>query len=380
LPGNLLGGEGLGALSPILGDVGAVTSATGGLLGGVAGIVGDLSGGGAPVVGNLLTPVTAAVDGVLGGHPADPLGGLLGGSTGGGLDGSGALLGTNAPLQPVGDVANTVIDAVHATLEQVGHEVPGLNDPVHAVINLGNSVGLGQLGEASNPLTDAANLPGAVLTGGGAPAVAQLANDVGHVADATGGVLGAVAGALPAAGADGHGAGTPLDGALAAATTLLGATEAGSAGSPVGGLLGGLTGTTTGQAEGGTHPLIDLSAGPTTTAPVAQAAVLTDPADPAHTVQASAIGVSGDQPSAVTASLLSSDGIVLPQTSGGADQLVGQVLSSVPAGAPTSEAGSSHDLHVDLGIVSVDLGSHAEVQHTDPTPHTTTSGLHLLGL
>lgn len=612
LPGALLGGQGLGALSPILGDVGAVTSAAGGLLSGVTGIVGELGGGaGAPAVGNLLSPVTAAVDGLLGGHSANPVDGLLGGLNGGGLNGtgallgsnaplqpvgdaanvlidnvhatleqvghdvsilndplhavisfgntvglgelgetsnlltdavnlpgailtgnapggvaqvvtdvghvadalggvvgsatgildaaggglgagtpgggilapvnsalsgltgghdanpldgllgglnggagsglSGALLGTNAPLQPVGDVANAVIDGVHATLEQVGHEVPVLNDPLHAVISLGNSAGLGQLGASNNLLTDLVNLPGAVLTGNGAPAVAQVTDDVGHVADAAGGVLGSVAGILPAAGADGHGTGTPLDGVLSTVTTVLGATNIGAPASLGDNLLGGLAGGTSGEAGAGTHPLIDLavgpttatpvadlsvltpsadpahavqvsaigvsgdqpslttanlltgaaeltggttaggageathplidlSAGPTTATPVAEAAVLSPPADPAHAVQVSAIGVGSDQPSTITASLLSNDGIVLPQTTGGADQLVGQVLNSVTAAAPTNEAGTSHDLHVDLGIVSVDLGSHSEVQHTDPTPHTATSGLHLLGL
>lgn len=108
--------------------------------------------------------------------------------------------------------------------------------------------------------------------------------------------------------------------------------------------------------------------------------MLTPAADPAHTVQVSAIGVSGDQPSVVTANLLSSDGIVLPQSSGGADQLVGQVLNAVSSAAPTAAAGSSHDAHLDLGIVSIDLGGHTETLHVDPTPHTATSGLHLLGL
>jgi hypothetical protein len=613
LPGALLDGQGVGALSPILGDVGAVTSAAGGLLSGVAGTVGDLGGGaGAPAVGNLLTPVTAAVDGLLDGHSANPLDGLLGGLNGGGLDGTGALLGsnaplqpvgdvanvlidnvhatleqvghdvsilndplhavislgntaglgelgdtsnlltdainlpgailtgnapggvaqvvndvghvadalggvvgsatgildtagggglgagtpgagilapvtsalggltggydtgpldgllgglnggagsgvtgallgTNAPLQPVGDVANTLINGVHATLEQAGHDVPALNDPLHSVINLGNTAGLGQLGESSNLLTDVVNLPGAVLTGDGVPAATQLVNDAAHVADATGSVLGSVAGIVSAAGTDGHGTGTSLDGVLTTVTTALGSADTGAAGNPVGDLLVGLTGSTSGEAgaathplidvsagpataspladlsvltpssdpahtvqvsavavgadqpslasasllsgvagqaggttEGnagtGTHPLIEVSAGPTTATPVAEAAVLTPSADPTHAVQVSAIGVSGDQPSLVTANLLSSDGIVLPQTSGGADQLVGHALNSTSAAEPASNAGASHDLHVDLGTVSIDLGGHTNAEHTDPTPHTATSGLHLLGL
>jgi hypothetical protein len=364
LPGALLGGQGLGAVSPVLGDLGAVTNAAGGLLGGVTGLVGDLGGSGTPAVGGLLAPITGVA------------GGVLNGGDGGGLGGTGALLGTNAPLQPVGNVANTVIDGLHAGLEQVGHSVPVLNDPLHAVIDLGNTAGLGQLGETGNLLTDVVNLPGAALTGNGAPAVGHIVGDVGHVADAAGGVLGSVTGILPS-GAGAPGAGLPLDGALTAVTSVLGATDVGGAG---GNLIGGVLGGLSGGGGAGTHPLVDVAAGPATATPVANLAVLTPAADPAHTVQVSAIGVSGDHPSAVTASLLSSDGIVLPQSSGGADQLVGQVLNAASNAAPTAAAGSSHDAHLDLGIVSIDLGGHTETHHVDPTPHTATSGLHLLGL
>ncbi|TXN50303.1 hypothetical protein FV228_29580, partial [Methylobacterium sp. WL18] len=130
------------------------------------------------------------------------------------------------------------------------------------------------------------------------------------------------------------------------------------------------------------HPLIDVAAGPTSATPLANAAVLTPAADPAHTVQASAIAVGADQPSLATASLLSGDSILLPQSGGGgADSLVGQILSpasTAPAGA--GDAGGSHGASLDLGIVTIDLGSHADVHHTDPTPHSATGGLHLLGL
>ena len=468
LPGELLGGHGLGALSPILGDVGAVTQATGGLLGGVTGIVGGLgsgagtpaggllapvtsavdgllgghdggagtpldgllgglTGGGGTSAGGLLSPVTSAVDSLLGGHGATPLDGLLGGVTGGLGDGAGApggnllapvtsavdgllgshagggsaspldglldgltggqsvgtgtLLGTNAPLQPVAAVANGVIDGVHATLEQVGHDVPVLNDSVHAVINLGTTIGLGELGESSNLVTDAVNLPGAVLSGGAAPAAGQVASDVGHVAEAAGGVLGSVTGALSGAATGGQGSGGPLDGVLGTVTSVLGGSGSG-AGNPVGGLLGGLTGGASDHGGTGTHPLIDVAAGPTTTTPLANAAVLTPAADPSHLVQASAIAVGADQPSLATANLLSGDSILLPQsTGGGADSLVGHLLSPASAtSAGAGEAGASHDASLDLGITTIDLGGHADVHHTDATPHTATSGLHLLGL
>ncbi|EIZ84786.1 PE-PGRS family protein [Methylobacterium sp. GXF4] len=372
LPGELLGGQGLGALSPILNDVGTVTHAAGGLLGGVTGLLGGLGGDAGAPGGSLLAPVTSAVDGLLGSHGATPLDGLLGGLTGGQAGGTGALLGASAPLQPVAGLANGAIDGIHGVLEQVGHDVPVLNEPLHAVINLGTTVGLGELGESSNLVTDVLNLPGAVLSGNAAPAIGQVVGDVGQVADAAGGVLGSVTGALSGAATGG----TPLDGVLGTVTSALGGSESGA----VGGLLGGLTGG--GSGDAGTHPLIDVAAGPTTATPLANAAVLTPAADPSHTVQASAIAVGADQPSLATASLLSGDSILLPQGGGGgADSLVGQILSpaaAAPAGG--GEAGGSHGASLDLGIVTIDLGSHADIHHTDPTPHTATGGLHLLGL
>ena len=407
LPGELLGGQGPGALSPILNDVGAVTHAAGGLLGGVTGLLGGLGGDAGAPGGSLLAPVTAAVDGVLGGHDGEgalplngllapvtstlhgllgghgvtPLDGLLGDLAGGQAGGTGTLLGANAPLQPVAGLANGVIDGIHGTLEQAGHDVAILNEPLHAVINLGTNVGLGELGEAHNLLTDVVNLPGAVLGGNAAPAIGQVVGDVGHVADAAGGVLGSVTGALSGAGGGQGGAG-PLDGVLGTVISVLGTTEGGASGNPVGGLLGGLTGGGSGDAGTGTHPLIDVAAGPTTATPLANAAVLTPAADPSHTVQASAIAVGADQPSLATASLLSGDSILLPQSGGGAaDALVGQILSPASAApARGGEAGGSHGASLDLGIVTIDLGSHADIHHTDPTPHSTTGGLHLLGL
>ncbi|MCJ2071807.1 hypothetical protein MKK75_23915 [Methylobacterium sp. J-030] len=387
LPGGLLGGQGLGTLSPILSDAGAVTNAAGGFLDGVTGTLDGLGHGGTgtPALGSLLAPVTTTVDGLLGDHAASPLGGLLDGITAGGQNGTGALLGAGAPLQPVGDVGNTLIDTVHANLEQVGHDVPVLNDPIHSVINLGNTAGLGQLGETSNLITDTVNLPGAVLGGNGAPALGQVATDAGHVADAASGVLTSVTGALPTGGDSGLGSGTGLDGVLTPVTAALGSVTSGTAGNAAGSLLGGLTGGTAGGSGAGTHPLVDVSAGPATATPVADAAILTPADNTSHTAQASAVAVGADQPSLATANLLTGDSIQLPQTGGGgADSLVGHLADVIPAAsapsAPSADAGASHAASVDLGIATVDLGSHADVQHTDPTPHTTTSGLHLLGL
>jgi hypothetical protein len=384
LSGAILTGNGPGGVAQVADDLGHVADALGGVVGAATGLL-DTAGGGLGAglpSGGLLAPVTSALGGPTGGQGTGAVDGLLGGLNGGTGSGvTGALLGTDAPLQPVGDVANTLIDGVHAGLEQVGHAVPALNDPLHAVINLGTAVGLGELGESSNLVTDVVNLPGAVLAGDGAPAVAQVASDVGSVTGAVGSVLGSVAGILPAAGGDGHQTGTPVDGGVAAVTTVLGGGDAGAAGGAVGSLLGDLTGGPSGEAGAGTHPLIDVSAGPTTATPVADVAVLTPSADPAHAVEVSAIAVSADQPSLATANLLGSDSIHLPQTGGGADSLVGHLVDAVSAtSAAPAGAGAAQGVSVDLGIATIDLGGHAEVQHADPTPHAATSGLHLLGL
>ncbi len=53
LPGGLVQGQGVSALSPILTDTGAVTGAAGTLLGGVTGLASGLGGEGAPLGGLL---------------------------------------------------------------------------------------------------------------------------------------------------------------------------------------------------------------------------------------------------------------------------------------------------------------------------------------
>lgn len=405
LPGGLLGGQGLDALSPILGDLGHVTGAATGLLGGQSGLpldglLGGLTGEG----GGLLAPVTSLLDGVTGGDGGGvlaPVTALLGGGPLGG-----DLLGPGGVLQPVGDIANGLIDGIHANIENLGHDIPILNVLLHEVINLGTTVGLGALGEGSNLVTDVVNLPGDILSGNGPAGLGQVVGDVGHVADAAGGVVGSVPGVIDGLLSGGVGSGTPLDGVLggltgggggvlAPVTAVLDGVTGGNGGSPLDGVLstvGGLTsggnpltgilGGLSGGGGEGTHPLIDVAAGPTTATPVANVGVLTPPADPAHTVQVGAIGVGADQPGLLGASLLSGDGIAFPATGGGGgDALVGHVLDIVhTTTAGSADADASHGAGIDLGVLAIDLGGHAEAHHADPTPHGATSGLHLLGL
>ena len=386
LPADLLSGHGAGALSPILGDVGAVTNAAGGLLDGAPGIVGSIGSGnsGTPADGTL-APITSVVGSVLGGHSAAPPAGLLDGSGGIDTGGTGPLLGSGAPLEPVAQVANGLVDGIHANLEQVGHDVPTLNDPLHSVIGLGNTVGLGELGTPGNLLTDVANLPGSIPGGNTPAAVGHVASDLGHTADAAGGVVGSVVGVPDgigsgALGTGGLGTGVPVAGVVAPVTAALGGAGEGAVANSAGNVLGGLVGGGTAGEGGGTHPLITVAAGPATATPVAEASVLTPAADPTHTVQASAIAVPAEQPSLVNASLLSGESIAFPQTSGGGDPLVGHPNATTATPSTPINVDASHGLSIDLGHATIDRVVHTEVQHTDPTPHTTTGGTHLLGL
>ncbi|MCE4225928.1 hypothetical protein HCU64_19430 [Methylobacterium sp. C25] len=448
LPGGLLGGQGIDALSPVVADLGNVVGSATGLLQDVlhvpTSLVGDLTG-----AGGILTPLTSLVGGLTGdGGLLSPVTSILGGVTGddGGLTGD--LLGTGGALQPVAGIANGVIDTIHANFENVGHDMPLLNDTIHDVINLGNTVGLGTLGEGNNLLTDVVDLPGSILSGDLAGSLDHVVGDLGNVVGAAGDVVGSLPGVL--GGLTGGGDGS-AGGLLSPVTSILGGLTGGDQGSPVGGLLSpvtsildgvtggdhglpgglltpetsildgvasggdgssggglfspltsllvGVTGGGDGSSGGGllspvtsilggigsgadgTHPLIDISAGPTTSTPIANVSVLTPQSDTSHAIQVGAIGVGADQPSLVNASLLDGDSLTLPALgSGGADSLVGHALDLVhDTSGPTSPDTSQHT-GLDLGLAAIDLGGHTDLHHTDPTPHSSTGGLHLLGL
>ncbi len=357
VPGSLLGGGGLASAGPVLTD---------------------------------LSPVLGAVDT------------LTGSLTG--LTAAGNLLSTDSPLAPITTLANAGVLDFHSTLETLGHQITPLNDAIHGLTNLGETIGLGHIGEGGNLVTDVASLPGDLLTGQGTSGVTPILTDVGSAVAATGGLLGGVTGL-----AGGLGGGeSPLTGALAPVTSTVGGllnTAEGGAGtgglldgvmghlggadtplagalapvtSTVGNLLGGLGGT---GSAGDTHPLVEVGAGPTTDAPAANVGVLAPDADATHTVQVNAGAAPADQPSLIQAVLLAGDILALPQTGDGGDSLVGQLRDIAPVGSlAPADAGTSHGLMADLGLASVDLGAHAEASHTDPTPHTATTGLHLLGL
>lgn len=297
-----------------------------------------LSGGGLASVSPVLTDLAHAFG------AADTLVGSLTGTLG-----NGGLLAGDGPLAPVATLANSGILNLHTTLETVGHEVAPLNEAIHGLTGLGETIGLGHLGQSGTLLTDVADLPGGLVQGQGVSALSPILTDTGAVTGAAGTLLGGVTGL---------------------------ASGLGGEGAPLGGLLGGLAGD-----AAGSHPLVDLSAGPATATPAADVAVLSPGTDASHTVQASALTAPAGEPSAVSANLLTGDHIAFPATGATADSLVGQLHAIVPvATAAPAEAGISHDLMGDLGLASLDLGGHAQAAHADPMAHSATTGLHLLGL
>ena len=334
-PGALLNGGGLSSLNPVLADLGHVFSAT------------------------------------------DTLVSSLTGATGG-------LLGAESPLAPVTTLANTGILDLHTTLEGLSDSVSPLSGPVHGLTNLGETIGLGHLGESGDLLTDAGNLPGALAGGQGLSALQPIITDAGAVTGAAGGLVGDVAGlaggltqAVGGAGEGTQGLGTVVGSLTGSLTGVLANAGTGAAGNPVGGLLGGLTG-----GGEGTHPLVDVGAGPSTATPAADVAVLSPGTEAGHTVQVSAGSAPADQPRLLHPALLTGDAIAFPQT-GGADSLVGQVQALVPAVTAPAGVDASHDvaggLTGDLGLAGIDLGGHAHTQ-ADPQAHAATGGVHLLGL
>ena len=161
-----------------------------------------LSTGQLPIIG----PVLSAIEGTSsdpdqgaanGSGTTDTSGGGSTASTGDPLLGgviAGDLVGSGATLQPVANVANVVIDEVHALLEDVGHTVPVLNGPIHDLINVGTTVGLGEIGEDTNLITDTLNLPGDILSGHGSEGVGQVVTDVGAVLGTAGTLVGNLTG------------------------------------------------------------------------------------------------------------------------------------------------------------------------------------------
>lgn len=85
---------------------------------------------------------------------------------------------------------------LHTTLEDAGHSIPQLNGPIHGLTGLGETVGLGHLGQPGNLLTDTLPVAGSILNGGGLASASPVVSDLGHVLGATDTLLGSVTGAV----------------------------------------------------------------------------------------------------------------------------------------------------------------------------------------
>ncbi len=104
------------------------------------------------------------------------------------------LVGSGSVLAPAETILNQAVLQTHATLEEAGHQNPVLNAPLHAVTGLGETVGLGHLGEAGTLLTDLSTLPGSVLGGGGLTSVSPVLTDLAHAFGATDTLVGSLTG------------------------------------------------------------------------------------------------------------------------------------------------------------------------------------------
>jgi hypothetical protein len=383
LPGAVLAGDGLGAVSPVLYNLGNVTNAADNL------------------VDQVLSPAA-----------------------------SGGLLSSTGLLAPVSGAGNGAVLDLHAMLEQTGHDVPMLNGVVHGVTDLGETVGLGHLGEPGNPLTDVTNLPGSFLGGEGTAALAPILSGGGNVLGAVGNLAGEVTGTLgngdgllqpvtdalgsvTGGGADGGslqpvtaildsvGGGSDTGGILQPVTGIVdGVTGNGAGGLPgqlvgtvdgalgnggaeggglFGGLLAGAPGIGTGGGGTGSAPLADVGIGPQTDQPALDANLYSSGTDSSQTIQVNAIDTGSPKP-LLGLSLLSGDGIAFPESIGGGhDALVGRALDLTPTPSAAS-AQADPGTHLDLGITTIDLGGHVDTHAADTQHHTPSPGLHLLGL
>lgn len=83
--------------------------------------------------------------------------------------------------QPVTTTANEVVLDFHNLLESATHQ-SGLTYVTHGITNLGETIGLGKIGQ-DNLLTDVLDLPGTALSGG--DVVSSVGHLTGHLADIT---------------------------------------------------------------------------------------------------------------------------------------------------------------------------------------------------
>ena len=322
-PSHALAGDVEGAVQPLLQDVARVASAA-----------------------------NALADSAT--HVADP---------GTGVIGSGGL------VSPVTGVADTAVGTVHAALENVGHDVPLLNTPIHALTNLGETVGLGHLGDSGgNLIVDAVQLPSSILGGQDlGTALQPVLTDVGDTLAATTGLVDSVVGIVgEGEGGLGGTLGSVLGGnggGLGDGGGLLGGTLGHVGGE--GGLLGNL-----GLSGSGSEPLVDVGAFGQQGTPLAVLDLLAPTRTEApHGVDVAVLQAPEGQSSLVDLNVADSHTIDVPSLGGiGIDSLAGRLADTAPTMGSLGQEGGSTGVALPVIAELTDglplgLGQHDDQHH-----------------
>ncbi len=287
------------------------------------------AGDGPLLTAGVLDPVTDVVDGVLGTDTSNLLG--IGDVLNLGTPSQLALAGDNGGAQPVFDATNVLIKDVHAEIEALSYQ-SGLPYILHAVTNLGETVGLGTTGAVppaiddghTNLVTDVVNAPSTLLNGGLDDVIAHVGGDLGDTLDAAVGVVGALL--------NGNDPLNPIPELVNGLTSSLQNlpllnVDSGDGGGLLGGLGGGLltgvVGDLTGSSSG--H-LIDVDLGPETSNGLGLDLLATP--DGTHSASVNVIDVGPNGPQLLDLGVLTGSGIInVPSLGGsGTDGLTGNLL------------------------------------------------------
>lgn len=286
------------------------------------------------VTAALLDPVTDIVDGTLGTDTSNLLG--IGDVLNLGTPSQLALAGDDGGAQPVFDATNVLVKDVHAQIEGLSH-TSGTSDILHAVTNLGETVGLGTTGVVppalddchTNLITDVVNAPSTLLNGGLDDVIAHVGGDLGDTLGATVDLVGAVL--------NGNDPLNPIPEILNGLTSSLqtlpllninggdSATGGGLPGGLGGGLLNGAVGDLTGSSSG--H-LIDIDLGPANNNGLGLDLLATP--DATHSASINAIDVGPNGPQLLDLGVLSGHGL-LDLGSGGNGPLAGAGIIDIPS-------------------------------------------------
>jgi hypothetical protein len=263
------------------------------------------------VTAGLLDPVTDIVDGALGTDTSNLLG--IGDVLNLGTPSQLALAGPEGGAQPVFDATNILIKDVHAEIETLSHN-SGLNDLLHTVTNLGETVGLGTTGVVppaaddghTNLITDVVNAPSTLLNGGLDDVITHISGDLGDTLDAAIDVVGSLL--------NGSDPLNPVPELINGLTLGLqnlpllninGGDSAAGGGLLGGGVLNGVVGDIVGSSSG--H-LIDIDLGPATSNGLGLDLLATP--DATHSASINVLDVGPNGPQLLDLGVLAGDGLL----------------------------------------------------------------------